>query len=223
MKGYRLQVVGYSFLLFVLLSTVHCTLYPVFAADDIGQSKIYPTHPLYFLKSFREILELKFAPTSEIKAVRYLEFSQRRIREVKALVEARRADLIAPTLEHYLFNLQKVLGLMDLKNEAKAKQVADTVYMHLQYLEDIYAKIDHEAARRAIRTTLFKLSEWNRQFQERLDPKFQEMFFGSLRQSQSKICNFLQKEASSSALNEVEKAVLSERVQKCYQGLQTPL
>lgn len=179
----------------------------VFANEnDIGQSKIYPAHPLYFLKSVREILELKFAPNKEIKAIRYLEFSQRRIREVKALVEARRADLIAPTLEHYLFNLQKVLGLTDLKNEAKAKQVADTVYMHLQNLEDIYSKTDHEAARRSIRTTLFKLSEWK-----------------NLSKFQGKICIFLIKEASSSALNEVEKAVLSERVQKCYQGLQTRL
>lgn len=198
MKGYRLQVLGYSFLLFVLLSTVHCTLYPVFATDDIGQSKIYPAHPLYFLKSVKEILELKFAPTSEIKAIRYLEFSQRRMREVKALVEVRRADLIAPTLEHYLFNLQKVLGLTDLKNEAKAKQVADTVYIHLQNLEDIYSKIDHEVARRSIRTTLFKISQWSRQ---------------------SKICDFLIKEASSSALNEVEIVVLKERANICLQGL----
>lgn len=198
MKGYRLQVVVYSFLLILLLSTVHCTLYPALAADDIGQSKIYPTHPLYFLKSVREILELKFAPNKEIKAIRYLEFSQRRIREVKALVEARRADLIAPTLEHYLFNLQKVLGLTDLKNEAKAKQVADTVYMHLQNLEDIYSKTDHEAARRSIRTTLFKISELSRQ---------------------SKICDFLIKEASSSALNEVEIEVLRQRANTCLQGL----
>lgn len=210
MKGYpstwfgagRLQVIGYSFLLFVLLSTVHCTLYPAFAADEIGQAKIYPTHPLYFLKSVREILELKFAPTSEIKAVRYLEFSQRRIREVRSLVEARRADLIAPTLEHYLFNLQKVLGLTDLKNEAKAKQVADIVYMHLQNLEDIYSKIDHGAAKRSIRSTLFKLSERK-----------------NLSKFQGKICNFLIKEASSSALNEVEVAVLKERANACLQGL----
>lgn len=214
---------GYSFLLFVLLFTVHCTLYPAFAADEIGQSKIYPTHPLYFLKSVREILELKFAPTSGIKAVRYLEFSQRRIREVKALVETRHFEMIAPTLEHYLFNLQKVLGLMDLKNKANAGQLLEIISTHERVLDNLYSQIESEPGKRAVRTTLFKLSEWNRQFQERLDPKFQEMFFGSLRQSQSKICNFLQKEASSSALNEVEKAVLSERVQKCYQSSQTRL
>jgi len=37
MKGYRLQVLGYSFLLFVLLSTVTCTLHPTFAANSLDQ------------------------------------------------------------------------------------------------------------------------------------------------------------------------------------------
>lgn len=219
MKGYRLQVVGFSFLLFVLLSTVYCTLYPVFAADEVGQAKIYPAHPLYFLKSVREILELKFAPTSEIKAVRYLEFSQRRIREVKALVETRHFEMIAPTLEHYLFNLQKVLGLTDLKNEAKAKQAADTVYTHLQNLENIYSKIDHEAARRAIRSTIFRMFEWNNLFKEKLSPMLRDDLAKNLSKFQGKICNFLIKEASSSALNEVEVAVLKERANACLQGL----
>ena len=39
-KGYRLQVVGYSFILFVLLSTVTCTLYPTYAADSTPSADI---------------------------------------------------------------------------------------------------------------------------------------------------------------------------------------
>lgn len=40
MKGNRLQVIGYSFLLFVLLSTVRCTLYPTFAAESSPSADI---------------------------------------------------------------------------------------------------------------------------------------------------------------------------------------
>jgi len=69
---FKIFVVVSLFTFYFLLFTFP---YPAFAVDDIGQSKIYPTSPLYFLKSVKEILELKFAPTSEIKAIRYLEFS----------------------------------------------------------------------------------------------------------------------------------------------------
>lgn len=182
---------------------------------EIGKSLIHPAHPLYFLKRVREVLELKFAPTSEVKSIRYLEFAQRRIREVRSLVEARRPDLIAPTLEHYFANLQKVLGLTDLKDEAKAGQVADIIDIHLQNLEDIYSKIDHEAARRSIRTTIFRVFEWNNLLKERLDLKLQAILADKLSGSQVKVCHFLAKEASSSALNEVEREVLLERAQKC--------
>ncbi len=39
-KGFRLQVVGYSFILFVLLSTVHCNLYPTYAAGSTPSAEI---------------------------------------------------------------------------------------------------------------------------------------------------------------------------------------
>ncbi len=40
MKGYRLQVTGYTLLFFVLLSTVHCTLYPIYAAESTPSSNL---------------------------------------------------------------------------------------------------------------------------------------------------------------------------------------
>lgn len=181
----------------------------------LGKSIIHPAHPLYFLKKVREVLELKFAPNSEIQAIRYLEFSQRRIREIRSLVEVGRADLIPPTLEHYLFNLQKATVLTDLKNEAKANQLTEIVSIHLQVMTDIYSSIDHEAAKRSLRTAIFKLSEWRSLLRERLTTKLQDDLSDNLAKFQGKICDFLIKEASSSALNEVEIAVLLERVKKC--------
>ncbi|MDP3733124.1 MAG: DUF5667 domain-containing protein [Candidatus Daviesbacteria bacterium] len=204
---YNLQfTIKLIFLFFTFYFLLFTFPYRASAVDDIGQSKIYPTHPLYFLKSVKEILELKFAPTSEIKAIRYLEFSQRRIREAKSLVEAKRFEMIAPTLEHYLFNLQKVMGLMDFKDEAKLRQLSETVSTHVQVLNNLYSKIESQPGQRAIRTTLFKLSQLDN------PPK-------NLSKFQGEICDFLVKEASSSALNEVEIAVLKERASLCLQDL----
>ena len=185
------------------------------SVPEIGKSLIHPAHPLYFLKAVREALELRFANTTQAKAARYLEFAQRRVREVKSLAEVGRPDLIAPTLEHYFANLQKVLGLADLKTESKVEGVADIVDSHAQNLAKIYSNIDHQAARRSIRTTIFRVWEWNNLFKEKLDPKLQAMLEDKLSGTKAKVCHFLAKEASSSALNEVEREVLLARVQKC--------
>lgn len=182
----------------------------------LGKSLIHPAHPLYFLKKIREILELKFAPSQEIQAIRYLEFAQRRVREARSLVEAKRADLIAPTLEHYIFNLHKALDITDLKNEAKVRQLTEIVSIHVRVLDNLYPQIEDQSAKRSIRTTMFKLSEWNQKFQERLTPAFLEF---TSNESQSLICDFLAKEAQNSSLNEVEREVLQERMVLCLQGL----
>lgn len=178
----------------------------------LGKSLIHPAHPLYFLKKVRELLEIKFAPSQEIQAIRYLEFAQRRVREVRSLVKARRSDLVAPTLEHYIFNLHKALDLTDLKNEAKVRQLTEIVSIHARVLDHLYSQIESEAGKRSIRTTMFKLAEWNQKFQERLTPASLEF---TSNESQSLICDFLTKEAQNSSLNEVERAVLLERAQKC--------
>lgn len=39
-KGFRFQIVGYSFILFILLFTVPCTLYPTYAADSSPSADI---------------------------------------------------------------------------------------------------------------------------------------------------------------------------------------
>lgn len=182
----------------------------------LGKSLIHPAHPLYFLKKVREILELKFAPSQEIQAIRYLEFAQRRIREARSLKEAKRADLLAPTLEHYIFNLHKALDLTDLKNEAKVRQLTEIVSIHVRILDHLYPQTEDQAAQRSIRTTLFKLTQWNQKFQERLSPEFKQF---TSNETQSLICDFLAKEAQNSSLNEVEREVLKERADRCNQSV----
>lgn len=216
MKGYRLQVVGYSFLLFVLLSTVHGTLYPTYAAD-LGQSRINPASPLYFLKSIREILEIKFAGTTQVKAIRQLEFATRRIREVKSLVNDSRQDLIEPTLVRYLSHLDQLIGILNLRDENWISQVSDEISLHMNTLQTVYDQVSHPRARMSIRATVNGLSQWDQKLIDRLNSLNKSSLAQKVIISKLVACNFLSKEASSSSLNEVERAVLSERAQRCLQ------
>jgi len=95
---------------------------------------------------------------------------------------------------------------MDFKDEAKIRQLSETVSIHVQVLDHLYSQIESQPGQRAVRTTMFKITELDN-------------LSKNLSKSQGKICDFLIKEASSSALNEVEIVVLKERAMLCLQDL----
>lgn len=181
--------------LFLILFALFLLNSPVYAAE-IGSSRIHPVSPLYFLKSVREILELKFAQTSQVKAIRQLEFATRRIREVKSLALTSRQDLIEPTLERYAWHLQELKGTVNHNDFGMLNKVNESLITQMNVLQEVFTKVSDPRAKRSIRLAIFRISEK----------------FAALR---SVACNFLVKEASSSALNEVEREVLLERTQKC--------
>lgn len=171
---------------------------PVYAqSNGIGYSTIHPASPFYFLKSIREILELKFAGTSQVKNLRQLEFATRRLREAKTLL-TKSQDLIPPTLERYISHLNTLTDKHQ-KNDEFAINLKDNLAIHLQVLEQIYEKASNLRAKMAIRTAM------NRIIQRADVPGY----------AKAPVCNFFAKEASSSALNQTEKFVLQERVKKC--------
>lgn len=176
MRKFTALIIVFAFLFFIS---------PAYAqGDNIGSSRIDASSPLYFLKSVREILELKFADTNQIKAIKQLEFATRRIGEVKSLAGTSREDLIEPTLEKYAWHLDKLNG-----NENLSAQ--------MNVLQEVFKVVSDPKAKRSIRLAIFRISE-----------KFVAPRLSA--------CSFLSKEASSSALNEVEKVVLKERADKCY-------
>lgn len=189
---------------------------PVYAqSNDIGIAKIHPASPFYFLKSVREILELKFAKTSQEKGFKYFEFAHRRIREVKSLINVNRADLIPPALEKYQSNLNKVLGLVNFNDEVLGPQLIDELNKHIVALERLQGQTDNQRAKIAIRTAIYRISSWDAALLERLALESKAKLSSKIKVNQSLICDFLSKEASSSALNQTEKFVLQERVKKC--------
>ncbi|MBI2019457.1 hypothetical protein HYS95_02170 [Candidatus Daviesbacteria bacterium] len=199
---------------YILLSTFYFT--PAFAQTSvIGQSRINPSSPFYFLKAVRETVELKFADTSQERGVLQLEFAGRRMREVNSLVSTNRQDLIEPALIRYFGHLEKVKGLVNLKDKAIAKQIIDEVSMHMSVMENIYPQVSNPRARMSIKSTVFRLTRWDQELAERLI-LLNSPFVDQVRISKLSGCNFLSREASSSALNAVEKGVLSDRANECF-------
>ncbi len=191
-------------------------IFPAYArADDIRESRINAASPLYFLKSIREILELKFATTSNAKAIRQLEFATRRIREVKSLSYTSHQDLIEPTLIMYLSHLQELTGKANLGDQILASQITEAVKAHMSLLQGVYNQVTDPRAKRSIRATIYSLSQWENKLISRLNSLNKYPLAQALTTSKLSSCQFLSKEASSSALNEVERAILAERAKMC--------
>lgn len=237
MKGHRLQALVYSLIIFLLL-LVASELSPVFAQEDnLGQSQITPASPLYFLKSVREILELKFAGTPRVKAIRELEFATRRIREVKGLVNTSRRDLIEPTLYQYLFRLnefigqEELIGTVSFQDQDFATEVSNTIVSQTNALQKIYGYVSNdtslvslrdERALMSLRATINYLSKWDLRLINMLILAEKPLQAEQVSISRLSACNFLSKEASSSALNEIEKSVFVKRASECLKPVIKP-
>lgn len=180
-------------------ATYSATLAPT--GNDIGVSKITPSSPIYFLKTIREVIEMKLALTPHVKLIRQLEFATRRLRETKSLVGGRE-DLIQPTLERYWFHIHS-LPDKDLKDTEVAVRIKETLTVHLEVLEQIYDKITSKSAKMSIRTAVNRIVQ-------RMDVPLFAKF---------PACTFLRKEATSSALTEPERQILLERANNCFQNI----
>lgn len=188
---------------------------PAYASADIGQSRIHPASPLYFLKSVREILELKFAGTTRVRAYRQLEFATRRLREVNSLLPTSRQDLIVPTLERYAWHMGELRGIVGLRDVEMMGKVSSTTQAHMDTLLSVYQQVSSQDAKRSLRATVYRLTEWDQELIEKLESVSETSFNQQIAKSKLSGCQFLSQEASNSALNEVERSVLAERSEKC--------
>lgn len=178
-----------TFMLYVLPAHTH-------AAADIGQSKISPASPFYFLKVIKENFELKYTDPAQTD-LKQLEFTIRRLREVKALI-SKNEDLIEPTLIKFQQQLKQVTEAGKVKPGTAAK-IREDLINNLQVLQEIYDNIKNSRAKRAVRSTIYMMVQ-------RAD------IGSSVRLS---ACDFLAKQATASALNKTEEIVWQERAQNC--------
>lgn len=171
----------------------------VFAAESIGPSRLDPYSPFYFLKGVREYLELKSAQTHRIKTLKQFEFAVRRLREVKALIP-KRQDLIQPTLERYIANLNQIPHQHKTNDEFEIL-MKNNLPAHLEHLVQSYDLITNLKAKMALRSAM------NRIIRRR----------DLLAEARIPVCYLFLKEASASALNQAERVVLSQRAKQCFQ------
>ncbi len=187
-----------TFLLFLTLFLCLLT-FPVMASDvDFGSSRIHPASPLYFLKTIREKIELGLAQTPRVKMIRQLEFATRRLRETNSLISVGREDLVGETLIRYWSHIDS-LPDKDLEDADLAQRIAENLKIDLQFLERSYPNLQDSRAQLAFRSLVNKI------VQRRDVPK----------DARAGGCSFLATEASSSALNTTERAVLAQRADKC--------
>lgn len=169
---------------------------------DVGYSQIHPASPFYFLKGVRESLEMALAQTPRVRMLRQLEYSNRRLRETKSLLREKREDLIQATLERYWYHFNEVL-IFRPRDEDLTLTIRHYVDIHLKEFDKIYNQLSSQTAKMAIRANINRLME-------KSDVSGEVRVFG---------CNFLLKESSSSALTEVERMVLGERAESCFEKL----
>ncbi len=168
--------------------------------NNIGVSKIMPGSYLYFLKGIREYFEMKFAGTSNVRLIRTLEFATRRLREVKALNLNNHEDLIPATLERYFSYIRELPEKGYEKTEISIR-IKEGMVVHLETLENLYPNLSSPRAKLAVRSIINRLTQ-------RVDiAPFAKI----------PACNFLAKEATSSAINESEKEILQQRAIICLQ------
>lgn len=172
----------------------------VFALEEnVGVAQIDSSSPIYFLKTIREGIELKFATTTKTKLIRQLEFATRRLREAKSLAGGKNEELIQAAMERYWSSLTQVLSY-EAKDEELTILSSHVSAIHLKELMALYSKLSNTKAKLGVRSIIHRLLQ---------DSEIK----GGLKDSG---CNFLLSESSSSALTQSEQVIYKERALKCF-------
>ncbi len=191
-------------------------------AVEIGESKIAPNSPFYFLKAIREKIENILASTPQSKVSLQLELAQRRLRESKSLVRDQKQDLLPSTLERYKLSLDDARNLA-ASNSLLGIQVGEVVSRHFDVLQRMYDSVGNPRAKQAIRAAIEKAQDENQHILDSLDLTSQQQLIRKIALRQALACQFLQRESSSSALNGTERQFLAHEVESCKEKVNTVL
>lgn len=184
-------------------------------ALEVGDSLISPSSPVYFLKAWRESLELYLASNDTVKAQRKLEFSVRRLREVKTLLDENRQDLVPATLKAYTQDLEMVKSYSS-KDPKNALDLGLSIARHMYVLQSLYYRMSESEAKFANRETIRYVLNYNRNLlNANLSEEDRANFINGLKLREIAACQFLKTEAQASDILESEKKLISEVLQNC--------
>lgn len=186
-------------------------------ALDVGKSLIAPNSPLYFLKNLRERLEIKTASDEKVKATRELEFSIRRIREVKSLIKSGKEDLIPATLEKYKEHLKNSRSWLRTVGAGPMLEAGNGVARHLFVLQSLYLETTTKEAKRGLLGASKEAFSYNKKLVEELSVGEQQALIKQIALRQASFCQFLERLADDTLWNQTERAVLKEEVISCQE------
>ncbi len=167
---------------------------------NVGESRISPASPLYFIKYLRENFEMFLTGSNNALLYRQLEFGRRRLREIQTLIKEKRLDLVDRNLDRYRSSMKSVDELAS-KVPQEQLQVATTLSQYQDSLRHLYGEI----ADLPIKQKILLQVDRDRQFDSRLlnnlnvSPRPQILDYLNLRQEV--ICKFLEKEASATGMS----------------------
>lgn len=163
--------------------------------DVIYTPKLLPGNPFYFLKKWKERLELGFAITSEKKAAKRIEIATRRLAEVKVLSE-KDSELAQQWLEQYQEELEKLSQEMEQLPEGKVdwllEHVGQMTLKHQAVLLRVYEKAP-ESAKKGLENALEKSLKGHQQAVESISRENQNQAAEKIQKEQEKILRFMER------------------------------
>lgn len=121
------------------------------AEEGIYTPRLLPDNPFYFLKSWKEKVELFVARTSEAKAEKHVEIATRRIAEAKQMVKKNKSEFVSELMEKHQQHLGKAMEKVEEAKEkgrdveAVLERVTEATSTHLQVLAEVYEKVPEQA------------------------------------------------------------------------------
>jgi hypothetical protein len=120
-------------------------------AQTLPDPGTLPDNPLYFLKSWREQIQLFFTFDAEKKAEQYLRLAEVRLAEYQKMVEKGKQEIAEGILTKYQDQLKRAIDKLDeLKTKGKdiknlSQKVEKSVFNHLQVIKENSDKVPEEA------------------------------------------------------------------------------
>lgn len=120
-------------------------------ANDLPQPGMLPDSPFYFMKGFFESIGTFFTFNDVAKTERFLNLSETRLAEAKALVEKGKSQLAERAVERYQEQMNWALAKAEQArtkgldiDEVMAK-VSEATLRHQAVLADVYEKVPEQA------------------------------------------------------------------------------
>ena len=129
------------------------------AQTSLPDASLLPDSSFYFLKSWKESIQLFFTFNAENKAKQYLHLAEVRLAEYQKMLEKGKIDIAEKTLSKYENQLNRALSKAeeikqkgnDIKN--LTQQIETSTSKHLEVLKESLQKVP-ETARKGIETAI---------------------------------------------------------------------